>query len=74
MSVFSISGGTALTRTALAIRLGQGRPELAEPQREVAGAPPLRNKLFALGTWLAASMLMITTIAAAFYLSRLSGN
>lgn len=60
-------------QTALAIRLGQGRPQLAEPAGEIAGAPPLRNKLLALSAWLAASMLMLTAVAAAFYVSRLAG-
>jgi type VI secretion system protein ImpK len=31
-------------QAALAIRVGQGRPALAGPQRELSGAPPLRSK------------------------------
>jgi type VI secretion system protein ImpK len=60
-------------QASLAIRLGQGRPELAQPQGEVAGAPPRRGRILVLWTWLAAAMLTVCTIAVAFYTSRLAG-
>jgi type VI secretion system protein ImpK len=59
-------------QASLAIRLGQGRPELPEPQREITGAPPMRGKLLVLWSWLAAAMLAVCTIAVAFYASRLA--
>jgi type VI secretion system protein ImpK len=44
-------------QTSLAIRLGQGRPMLAGPRRDVAGAPPLRTKPLLAWSWLAAVLL-----------------
>jgi type VI secretion system protein ImpK len=44
-------------QTALAIRLGQGRPQLAGPRRELLGAPPLRNRPLAVWSWLLAALL-----------------
>ena len=43
-------------QTALAIRLGQGRPELAEAERELHGAPPLRPRAAVVWPWLFAGM------------------
>lgn len=42
---------------ALAIRLGQGRPALAEAEREVFGAAPLRPKAAVVWPWLLSGML-----------------
>jgi len=42
---------------ALAIRLGQGRPALAEAEREVFGAAPLRPKAAVVWPWLLTGML-----------------
>ncbi|HND54828.1 MAG TPA: DotU family type IV/VI secretion system protein [Pirellulaceae bacterium] len=44
-------------QVAMSIRLGQGRPPLAGPKREVTGAPPLKPKDRAVWPWLLASML-----------------
>lgn len=44
-------------QTALAIRLGQGRPALAGPRSEVQGAPPLRSQPLVLWSWLTATLL-----------------
>jgi len=44
-------------QTALSIRLGQGRPALAEAGREVYGAPPLRPRMAVVWPWLAAGLL-----------------
>jgi type VI secretion system protein ImpK len=44
-------------QTALAIRLGQGRPALPGPRRELRGAPPLRSRPLAIWSWLAVTLL-----------------
>ncbi|MFO0870451.1 MAG: DotU family type IV/VI secretion system protein [Pirellulales bacterium] len=44
-------------QTAMSIRLGQGRPQLAGPRREIAGAPPLKTKSVVVWPWLCAAML-----------------
>jgi type VI secretion system protein ImpK len=44
-------------QTALAIRLGQGRPALAGPRSEIQGAPPLRSQPLVLWSWFAATLL-----------------
>ena len=44
-------------QASLAIRLGQGRPPLAAPRREIAGAPPMRTKPLVAWSWLAALLL-----------------
>jgi len=44
-------------QTALAIRLGQGRPTLAASQRDVNGAPPVKPKNAVVWPWLFAGML-----------------
>jgi len=44
-------------QTALAIRLGQGRPTLAAAQRDVNGAPPVKPKNAVVWPWLFAGML-----------------
>lgn len=45
-------------QTALAIRLGQGRPTLAAAQRDVNGAPPVKPKNAVVWPWLFAGMLV----------------
>jgi type VI secretion system protein ImpK len=49
-------------QTSLAIRLGQGRPMLAGPRREIAGAPPLRTKPLVAWSWLSAALLLAATV------------
>jgi type VI secretion system protein ImpK len=49
-------------QTSLAIRLGQGRPMLAGPRREIAGAPPLRTKPIVAWSWLSAALLLAATV------------
>jgi type VI secretion system protein ImpK len=44
-------------QTSLAIRLGQGRPPLAPPRREILGAPPLSARPLVVWSWLAAVLL-----------------
>lgn len=44
-------------QSALAIRLGQGRPTLAAAQRDVNGAPPVKPKNAVVWPWLFAGML-----------------
>lgn len=57
-------------QTALAIRLGQGRPTLAHAGPDVAGAPPRRARPLLVWSWLSAAALgAITTV----YLLRFSG-
>jgi type VI secretion system protein ImpK len=51
-------------QAALGIHLGQGRPPLARPTREIAGAPPLRSKTRVVWTWLAVVLLATSTVIA----------
>lgn len=44
-------------QVSMSIRLGQGRPPLKGPSREIQGAPPLRPKARLIWPWLFASML-----------------
>ena len=52
-------------QTALAIRLGQGRPTLTQWGPELAGAPPRRARQFVAWSWLAAATL--STAAVIYY-------
>lgn len=45
-------------QTAMSIRLGQGRPPLADPGREVEGAPPLRSRSMVVWPWLTVLLLL----------------
>lgn len=49
-------------QTSLAIRLGQGRPPLASPLREIAGAPPLKSRPLVVWSWLGAAFLTALNI------------
>ena len=49
-------------QTALAIRLGQGRPALPAPSRELRGAGPLRMKPMVAWAWLSAAVLLAATV------------
>ncbi len=49
-------------QTALSIRLGQDRPELAPPRRELAGAAPLTTRAFPVWCWLAAVIVAIAAV------------
>lgn len=53
---------TWMRQTAIAIRLGQGRPAVDGVPRELAGAPPLSSKSQLVWPWLLASMLLIWNI------------
>ena len=44
-------------QTAMSIRLGQGRPPLADPGPEIQGAPPLRPRSMVVWPWLSALLL-----------------
>jgi len=67
-SLFSAAHGlppdldTWAKQASLAIRLGQGRPPLSPPRREVAGAPPLRAKPLVAWSWLAAVLLLAGSV------------
>jgi type VI secretion system protein ImpK len=54
-------------QTALSIRLGQGRPPLAEPGREIEGAPPLRSRSMVVWPWLVASLVTTVAIVIEFF-------
>lgn len=49
-------------QVSLSIRLGQGRPPLSGPSREIAGAPPLVAKSRVVWPWMLAAMLAVTTV------------
>jgi type VI secretion system protein ImpK len=49
-------------QVSLSIRLGQGRPPLAGPGREMPGAPPLATKGSVVWPWLVAAMLAASTV------------
>ncbi|HWC88209.1 MAG TPA: DotU family type IV/VI secretion system protein [Pirellulales bacterium] len=49
-------------QTALAIRLGQGRPALPAPSRELRGATPLRMKPLVAWAWISAVLLLAATV------------
>jgi type VI secretion system protein ImpK len=45
-------------QTAMSIRQGQGRPPLADPGREILGAPPLRSRSKVVWPWLTVLLLV----------------
>jgi type VI secretion system protein ImpK len=47
-------------QAVMSIRLGQGRPALAAPAREIRGAPPQHTRRLMVWSWLAAGMLSLT--------------
>ena len=49
-------------QASMSIRLGQGRPELALPGRELYGAPPLKSKARVVWPWLFAAMLAVSIV------------
>jgi type VI secretion system protein ImpK len=49
-------------QVALSIRVGQGRPELAPPKRDLGGAPPLTRRGFPVWCWVAAVMVVISAV------------
>jgi hypothetical protein len=49
-------------QTALSIRLGQGRPELAKPTRELGGAEPLTTRAFPVWCWVLAVMTAMAVV------------
>lgn len=53
---------TWVKQTSMSIRLGQGRPSLAAPGRELHGAPPLRSKSIVVWPWTVATMLAVCAI------------
>ncbi len=58
-------------QTALGVRLGQGRPPLARPRRDIRGAPPLRTRTQMIWTWVA--VLVLATSNVIFYKLYYSG-
>jgi len=49
-------------QAAMSIRLGQGRPQLPRPARDVQGAPPLRSKAQLVWPWLGAVMFAAVNV------------
>jgi type VI secretion system protein ImpK len=49
-------------QASMSIRLGQGRPPLPQPAREVAGAAPLRARGQVVWPWVAALMLLAMNV------------
>lgn len=47
---------------SMSIRLGQGRPPLSQPTREIPGAPPLPSNRPAVAAWIVAALLLIANI------------
>lgn len=54
-------------QTALSIRLGQGRPQLADGGRDIHGAPPLRPRAVAVWPWLAFTLLLAIGTVVAYW-------
>ncbi len=54
-------------QVAMTIRLGQGRPPLAEPRREITGAPPMRGKTRLMWVSLAAVLLIASNVVVWYY-------
>lgn len=54
-------------QTAMAVRLGQGRPALTGKQRDITGAPPLRARYYALWSGLALTLLLGTALLVWWY-------
>jgi type VI secretion system protein ImpK len=54
-------------QVTMTIRLGQGRPPLGGPRREVVGAPPLRGKSLVVWSWL--SVLLLICINLIYFVS-----
>jgi type VI secretion system protein ImpK len=54
-------------QAAMAIRLGQGRPQIAGKKKDIGGAMPLRAKYVALWSGLVAAMLVTLTVVLVFY-------
>jgi type VI secretion system protein ImpK len=54
-------------QASMAIRLGQGRPQITGKKREIAGAPPLRARYVALWTTLAFVMAATVLIVMLLY-------
>jgi type VI secretion system protein ImpK len=49
-------------QTAMSIRLGQGRPPLADPGIEIQGAPPLRARSIVVWPWLTVLLLVAIVV------------
>jgi len=47
-------------QVVMSIRLGQGRPQLAGPAREIRGAPPQRVRSLVVWSWMGVGMLSLT--------------
>ena len=77
-AIFAETHGLALDldtwayQTAMSIRLGQGRPAIDAPAREVSGAPPLVTRATAVWPWVFATM--IGTVTLVYYTIAWSGR
>jgi type VI secretion system protein ImpK len=49
-------------QVALSIRVGQGRPELAPPKRDLSGAPPLTRRAFPVWCWVATVIVVLSAL------------
>lgn len=54
-------------QTAMSIRLGQGKPPLADAGREIEGAPPLRARSVVVWPWLAALLLGAVAVVIGYH-------
>ena len=57
-------------QVSMSIRLGQGRPALSGPAREIAGAPPLAAKASVVWPWMVAAMLAVTSVVCYWFWNR----
>jgi type VI secretion system protein ImpK len=55
---------TWASRMVLAIRLGRGRPKLADYRQEIAGAPPLRTRIVLMWSWVLTLILIMCNVVA----------
>lgn len=55
-------------QAALSIRLGQDRPDLSGPVREIEGAPPLRSRSGIVWPWLTSCLLVTASVIYAYYI------
>ena len=57
-------------QASMSIRLGQGRPELPKPRREIRGAPPLRSRSSVVWAWLGVVAMLTLNVVTFLVLYR----
>jgi type VI secretion system protein ImpK len=55
-------------QTALSVRIAHERPAMKGKRKEIAGAPPLRGRYFALWSGLALAVLLVLVLVAGYFL------